>query len=850
MADDVVGKLIFQVDTDTEEAKKGLEGFQDSMEDTQKVAQQTEQEVGKAESGISVKAVAIATAVGMAVVKLGKEVAKATSEIQDGRATIVNATGASGEALQGLMDSAKAVYAESEASFDEVSRAIGEINTRLGYTDEALETTTALFLDFADATGQDVQQSVIAVTQAMNRWNIDAEQMPLLLDKLTVAGQASGISVAGLTANLAQNAGTLQAMGYSMDESIAMMMQFEKQGIDSNAVLMAMKKSFEDSANAGTDARADWEDLLASITNATDQAEANSIAVQAFGNRIATDMVSALQSGSLNFDDFAEAIANAEGVLEATDEASKTTADRIEELKHSVTLMLSEVGEELVPMVEELLPTVKVLLDSLFEAIKPIIPVLGNLISQLLPPLMEIIISLVDVIVPIIETLLPPLASALELVGNILSALLTIASPILEVMTKILNIGSGLVSSMLTPMLALLTPIFNLIADGVNAVLNPLVTVLEKVVGWIESIVNGIKKLVGWIGDGIASMLGFKKATDEATGSVKYYTESGTKADKLTKNYTADMNAFTKALNQSTSADNENVKIVKNNAESRKTSVVGANKAITESNNATTENQIQNEEKLTRKQKEEAEKRQVETKNEEDARVKAFNDSNQLIQDAMKGLTVNVGSAISNLVDVFNNEFATTEDKLKALQTATLAFAGLAGNALYELGKSVAEGSADWTTLGKTALKALASIVRALAEEMTARAVLAYFSLNIAGGIALTAGATAAFIGAGLIEGYANSLLVGKDYVPYDDYPATLHRGEMVLDRMDAEKLRRYGGMYGVEQIASQPLGMDMQSLSPLNINNQLSAVIEVDGTQLGIAVLKNIDNASQFILR
>jgi hypothetical protein len=216
----------------------------------------------------------------------------------------------------------------------------------------------------------------------------------------------------------------------------------------------------------------------------------------------------------------------------------------------------------------------------------------------------------------------------------------------------------------------------------------------------------------------------------------------------------------------------------------------------------------------------------------------------------MKGLTVNVGSAISNLVDVFNNQFATTEDKLKALQTATLAFAGLAGNALYELGKSVAEGSADWTTLGKTALKALASIVRALAEEMTARAVLAYFSLNIAGGLALTAGATTAFIGAGLIDGYANSLLVGKDYVPYDDYPATLHRGEMVLDRMDADKLRRYGGMYGVEQMASQPLGMDMQSLSPLNINNQLSAVIEVDGTQLGIAVLRNIDNASQFILR
>lgn len=849
MADDVVGKLIFQVDTDTEEAKKGLEGFQDSMEDTQKVAQQTEQEVGKAESGISVKAVAIATAVGMAVVKLGKEVAKATSEIQDGRATIVNATGASGEALQGLMDSAKAVYAESEASFDEVSRAIGEINTRLGYTGEALETTTALFLDFADATGQDVQQSVIAVTQAMNRWNIDAEQMPLLLDKLTVAGQASGISVAGLTANLTQNASTLQAMGYSMDESIAMMMQFEKQGIDSNAVLMAMKKSFEDSANAGTDARADWEDLLASITNATDETEANSLAVKAFGNRIATDMVSALKSGSLNFDDFAEAIANAEGVLETTDEASKTTADRIEALKHSVTLMLSEVGEELAPMVEKLLPTVKVLLDSLFEAIKPIIPVLGNLISQLLPPLMQIIISLVNVIVPIIENLLPPLASSLQLIGTILSAVLTIAQPILGVITDILNVGVGLVSQMLTPLLNLLTPIFNIIADAINAVLTPLVTILSKVVGWIEGIINGIKKLIGWIGEGVASLLGLNTSVDKTDENVVSLTDDIKDSAKQVKTYTVDVNGMKKAVDESAKA----FKNATDNVDKYTVTVTKSTKATKDNTLAVTTGAtdiIKASGLVAESVKSDSEQASDAVSNAVDKTENNAVQASYTIQDAYRAMGANIGSVMSSLIVGSIEGFDSIEDKMKASQDAVLAFAGLAGNALYELGKSVAEGSADWSTLGKTALKALASIVRALAEEMTARAVLAYFSLDIAGGIALTAGATAAFIGAGLIDGYANSLLVGKDYVPYDDYPATLHRGEMVLDRMDAEKLRRYGGMYGVEQMASQPLGMDMQSLSPLNINNQLSAVIEVDGTQLGIAVLKNIDNASQFVLR
>lgn len=950
MADDIVGRLIFETDVDVKDAKKGLESFQDSMEDTQKVAQETEEQVGKAEHGISLKGAAIATAVGAAVLKLGKEVAKATNEIQEGRATIVNATGATGEALQGLMDSAKNVYSESEQSFDEVSRAIGEVNTRLGLTGEALETTTGLFLDFADATGQDVQQSVIAVTQAMNRWNLEAEALPSVLDKLTYAGQASGVSVSQLTQNLTANAGTLQAMGYSMDEAIAMMMQFELQGIESSAVLMGMKKSFEESAKAGTDARYDWEQLMSSIANATDSTEANSLAIDAFGNRIATDMVSALQSGKLNFDDFTEALQNANGTLEATDEASKTTADRIETLKHSITLMLSEVGEELAPMVEDLLPTVKMLLEAVFEAIEPLIPVIGDLAKKLIPPLVQIITSLVGVVVPIIENILPPLTSALTLVGNILTALFTILTPILDVVTKIVGIGMNLVSSMLTPLLNLLTPIFNLIADAINAVLTPLVKVLDTIVGWIDKLIGGIKRLASWFGDTLLSAFGITRgAVDETTDAVAGLTEQVDTATEKTERYSVEIKDLSEQIKGATFAiDAETEAQRKNNVEaqsgieltnigtslkykqadaSKKTARQLAEEAeaqkeldrleqerikttqtLTDRLDAQSE-QIQNntaQELLATGKIEEAyeiraklldRQRQKEVKalrdrisenkataddliklekyysNEaqrlEKEKNKAIVDSQKKASEQQKAelealrkkaeedadsiekvyrmMGTNIGKAFSDLIlAVIDN----TEYKIEKLQTAVASFASFAGNALYDLGRSLAEGEADWTNLGKTALKALASIVRALAEEMTARAVLAAFSLNFTGALALGAGAAAAFVGAGLIDGYANSLLIGKDFVPYDGFPATLHRGEMVLDRIDAEKVRRYGGMYGIEQMASAPLSMDTQRLSPLNINNQLSAVIEVDGTQLGVAVLKNIDNASSFVLR
>lgn len=875
MADDIVGRLIFETDVDVKDAKKGLEGFQDSMEDTQKVAQETEEQVGKAEHGISLKGAAIATAVGAAVLKLGKEVAKATNEIQEGRATIVNATGATGEALQGLMDSAKNVYSESEQSFDEVSRAIGEVNTRLGLTGEALETTTGLFLDFADATSQDVQQSVIAVTQAMNRWNLEAEALPSVLDKLTYAGQASGVSVSQLTQNLTANAGTLQAMGYSMDEAIAMMMQFELQGIESSAVLMGMKKSFEDSAKAGTDARYDWEQLMSSIANATDSTEANSLAIDAFGNRIATDMVSALQSGKLNFDDFTEALQNANGTLEATDEASKTTADRIETLKHSVTLMLSEVGEELAPMVEDLLPTVKMLLEAVFEAIEPLIPVIGDLAKKLIPPLVQIITSLVGVVVPIIENILPPLTSALTLVGNILTALFTILSPILDVVTKIVGIGMNLVSSMLTPLLNLLTPIFNLIADAINAVLTPLVNVLDTIVGWIDKLIGGIKRLASWFGDTLLSAFGITKgAVEDTTEEVAELTEQVDTATEKTERYSVEIKDFSKQIQGATFAIKNETKAIGDNAVTIEKTVSSVKVATSWKQSETkaveknTEAVKEESKQVSKTGKEHVETAKTVAKAEErkadsivdastkakDAQVENFRivedeakKTSITIEDVYRMMGTNIGTAFSDLIfAVIDN----TEDKIEKLQTAVASFASFTGNALYDLGRSLAEGEADWTNLGKTALKALASIVRALAEEMTARAVLAAFSLNFTGALALGAGAAAAFVGAGLIDGYANSLLIGKDFVPYDGFPATLHRGEMVLDKIDAEKVRRYGGMYGIEQMASAPLSVDTQRMSPLNINNQLSAVIEVDGTQLGVAVLKNIDNASSFVLR
>lgn len=1040
MASDTVGKLTFEVVADTSQAQKGLEDFNDSMVDTQKVAKETEEKVGEAESGISVKGVAIAAAVGAAVIELGKAVVQATGEIQTGQATIVNATGATGEALAGLMDSAKAVYADSEQSFDEVARAIGEVNTRLGLTGEALEETTGIFLDFADATGQDVQQSVISVSQAMNRWNIEAEGLPSLLDKLTYAGQASGISVATLTQNLTANAGTLQAMGYSIDESIAMMMQFEKQGIDASSVLMGMKKSFEDSAKAGTDARMDWEALMYSIAYATDETEANELAINAFGNRIATDMVSALQSGKLNFDEFAEGIANSNGLLEQTDEASKTTADRIETLKHTVTLMLSEVGEEMAPLVEELLPTVKVLITALFDALRPLIPIIGELAKTLLPPLTEVIVQIINILVPIIEAVLPPLASLLKVIGTVLSALLTVVAPLLNVLSDVLSVLSPILE-LLTPLLELLTPLFTTIAEAINAVLSPLISVLSTIVGWIDGIVGSIKRLVSWLGNAAKSLFGFGDGAEDAEEAVESYSVELGNSEKTVADYTKDMDGLTdallegadafgaaipamdeygnkidlttgkvqvetKAIDDNTEAENENgeakkistkyteeeleaynkskdaedektkstekdTKATKEKTQAEREDIIAQREAekleqerirtadqwiskleqqetqaqqtraseleasgdiegayairaklIEEemdreieamqklvAENRATEEEITNirkfyankqeqnnkdktaaikkqEEKLA-KEKEEAQKKADDAivKSNKEAVEKIKSDITYAIDTIMK-LANSIVSVIQKVGDNYkaeldnlnkarekdlNNYNRQAEEKIAIIEEQNAK--GLISDEDYKNRKKKIEDELARYTKERTqkdqkaemelkrkvneanekAFKARKATAIAQAVIDGASAIMQGFAQlgPIAGAIAagVMAGVTAAQIAVIASEEYVPSYAIGAEYIP-EDQLALLHRGEMILTKQEATRFRDFGGMYGLEKVASTPMAVNYDKLAPLSIDNHLSAVLEVDGTQLGVAVLKNIDNASAFVLR
>jgi TP901 family phage tail tape measure protein len=176
----VANTVTIKVDADTKKAEENVRGMGAKFQSAMK--------------GVAVAAGALTVAAGAAA-KLGQEFQEATNLIASG-------TGATGKQLEQLTESFRDVWKEVPQDAATVAGALADINTEMGLEGKALEDTTKLFLDMSRAMGEDVGPAITTVADAMEVFNVPVEDTQSLLDKLTVASQASGVSVTGLAGNL------------------------------------------------------------------------------------------------------------------------------------------------------------------------------------------------------------------------------------------------------------------------------------------------------------------------------------------------------------------------------------------------------------------------------------------------------------------------------------------------------------------------------------------------------------------------------------------------------------------------------------------------------------------------
>ena len=247
-------------------------------------------------------------AIGGGLAAVGAGLYKVGEVFDDVTDTIRTGTGATGKSLDGLVDIAKRVGTQVPAEFGDIGTAVADINTRMGLTGPTLEKVASQYLEAGRILGESVD--VGKTSAAFNAFKIKGDDVSGAMDHLFQVSQATGIGMNELADQAAKNAPALQTLGFSFEETTAMIGSFDKAGLNSPAVMASMSKGLVTLAKDGekpADAFKRVQGQIAGFIKKGDEAGALNLASKVFGTRGATQFIGAIKSGALNLDDMSKA---------------------------------------------------------------------------------------------------------------------------------------------------------------------------------------------------------------------------------------------------------------------------------------------------------------------------------------------------------------------------------------------------------------------------------------------------------------------------------------------------------------------------------------------------------------
>lgn len=328
------------------------------------------------------------------IVGVGAAAVVAWKEVDEGLDIVTKKTGASGEALEDMQNRARDIAKSMPTDFATAGTAVGEVNTRFGLTGDALQDLSEKFIKFAEVNDTDVSSSIDNVQSMMAAWGVETEDAGLMLDLLTKAGQESGASVDTLSQQLMQNKSALDDMGLSLDESVDLLANCEKNGIDTSTMLGGLKKAMQNSAKEGKSSADALAELQERIVNAGSDAEASQIAMELFGNKAGPAIADACRDGRLSLEDLGYAMGDLEGTTEETFNGIQDPLDQmtpiLNTLKDTGAQLVTDLGPAIVTVLGAISDGVSALNEwwsGLDEKQKAVILTLAGLLAALGPVL-------------------------------------------------------------------------------------------------------------------------------------------------------------------------------------------------------------------------------------------------------------------------------------------------------------------------------------------------------------------------------------------------------------------------------------------------------------------------------
>lgn len=447
--------------------------------------------------GINVKALAVGAAVGGIAVATTKAVFDASKALVDLGSDFDSAydairigTGATGDALESLQGDFQEVYKSVPTSMEDASQAIADYNTRLGLTGPELQNISKQALQVSDMLGDDLGGVIEGSSQAFEAWNIDAAGMGDAMDYVFKASQSTGVGFTDLMNSVQQFAPQLQDLGYSFEESTALIGQLDKAGVNTSEVLGAMKKSVGALAKEGISASDGLQQYSDKIKGAKDMTEATTIASEIFGTKAGSTMAKAIRDGTLSVDDLTASLEASGETIGGAAEDTYDFGERLQVFKQQAQVALEPLASTLFDSLNEMMPIVG-------EAMEGILPVIGQMSEAIIP----IVQDLLPKIAPLISQMVPPL---IEMAGTLAT---NVIPSVIEIITSIIPVVIQLMQALMPIMQTLISNILPMITSLIQSLLPVVMQIIQAVLPVITSLLQTLLPIIGQIIDAILPVI-------------------------------------------------------------------------------------------------------------------------------------------------------------------------------------------------------------------------------------------------------------------------------------------------------------------------------------------------------
>ena len=446
----------------------------------------------------------------------------AFSAVDEGVDTIVTATGASGEALDGLVASYETIATSIPEELGDVASAVGEVNTRFHTTGEELEGQTTLFLQFAKITGGDVVSSVDSADKVLKTFGKTSDDASGLLGMVAKAAQDTGINAQGLLDDVLANSATFKELNFSLEESVNFMALLDENGVESSTALAGLKKAVVNLTDAGMSESEALQTVIDKIKNAGSETEALTIAQETFGTKGAAEMATAIREGRLSLDDLSASMADYSTVVTDTYNNTMDGVDGATTAANAAKIAMSTLGETISDMLApifqrltQLLIDAKARFDTLDDGQKQAIVTIGLIVAAIGPALV-----IIGKVITAVGTITTGVGSLVGFVGGTVVPLIT--GTVMPALSGLWAIMLANPISIVIAAIAAIVAAFVLLWNKCEGFRNFWINLFSSVKSTVVDAKNNVLSTFDGIKNGISSRIeGAKNSVHNAIENIK-----------------------------------------------------------------------------------------------------------------------------------------------------------------------------------------------------------------------------------------------------------------------------------------------------------------------------------------